>query len=212
MDTLAILRRGPVMPVMVIQSVDEALQVTRALLAGGINTFEITLRTPAALDGVRELVNAFPDALIGVGTVRDARQLDAALTAGARFAVSPGLPAALLPALAANQVPFLPGVATPTEAMNAFDAGFHALKLFPAEAVGGIPLLKSLHSPLPDIVFCPTGGIHAANAAAYLALPNVACVGGSWLAPADLVKAQDWRAITALAVAASAQSEQVQSP
>lgn len=211
MDTLAILKRGPVMPVMVIQSVDEALQVTRALLAGGINTFEITLRTPAALDGVRELVTAFPDALIGVGTVRDARQLEAALKAGARFAVSPGLPAALLPALAANRVPFLPGVATPTEAMNAFDAGFHALKLFPAEAVGGIPLLKSLQSPLPDIVFCPTGGIHAANAAAYLALPNVACVGGSWLAPADLVKAQDWRAITALAAAAGVPSGQAQS-
>src|SRR5690606_11104791 len=210
-DTLAILKRGPVMPVMVIQSVDEALQVTRALQDGGINTFEITLRTSAALDGVRELVNAFPQALIGVGTVRDASQLDAALQAGARFAVSPGLLEALLPALTANRVPFLPGVATPTEAMNAFDAGFHALKLFPAEAVGGIPLLKSLQSPLPDIVFCPTGGIHAANAAAYLALPNVACVGGSWLAPADLVKAQDWRAITALAAAAGVPSGQAQS-
>src|SRR5690606_5427419 len=111
-DTLAILKRGPIMPVMVIQSVDEAMQVTAALLAGGINTFEITLRTPAALDGVRELVRAFPQALIGVGTVRNATQLDAAMQAGARFAVSPGLPAALLPALAANQMPFLPGVAT----------------------------------------------------------------------------------------------------
>ena len=207
MDTLAILKRGPVMPVMVIESVDEALQVTRALLDGGINTFEITLRTPAALDGVRELADAFADALIGVGTVRNASQLEAALQAGARFAVSPGLPTALLPALAANRVPFLPGVATATEAMNAFDAGFSALKLFPAEAVGGIALLKSLHSPLPDIVFCPTGGIHAANAAAYLALPNVACVGGSWLAPADLVKAADWQGITALAASAVARAQ-----
>lgn len=206
MDTLAILKRGPVMPVMVIQSVEEALQVTQALMAGGISTFEITLRTPAALDGLREMVNAFPDALIGVGTIRNAGQLDAALQAGARFAVSPGLPAALLPALKANRVPFLPGVATPTEAMNAFDAGFSALKLFPAEAVGGIPLLKSLHSPLPDIVFCPTGGIHAGNVAAYLALPNVACVGGSWLAPADLVQAADWQGITALASEAVARA------
>ena len=206
MDTLAILKRGPVMPVMVIQSVDEALQVTRALLDGGINTFEITLRTPAALDGLRELVRAFPQALIGVGTVRNAAQLDAALQAGACFAVSPGLPAALLPALAANKTPFLPGVATPTEAMNAFDAGFAAQKLFPAEAVGGVPLLKSLHSPLPDIMFCPTGGIHAANAASYLALPNVACVGGSWLAPADLVQAGDWQGITTLAATAVAQA------
>lgn len=198
-NTLEILKRGPVLPVMVIQSVEEGLQLTQALLAGGINTFEITLRTPAALDAVRELVSAFPEALIGVGTVRDAAQLEAAMQAGARFAVSPGLPTALLPAIKANDMPFLPGVASPTEAMNAFDNGFRALKLFPAEAVGGIPLLKSLHSPLPDIVFCPTGGIHAGNAAAYLALPNVACVGGSWIAPADRVQAGDWQAIIALA-------------
>ncbi len=204
LDTLAILRRGPVMPVMVIQSVDEALQLTQALLAGGINTFEVTLRSDVALDGVRELVRAFPDALVGVGTVRNGAQLDAALQAGAAFAVSPGLPTGLLPALKANRVPFLPGIATPTEAMNAFDAGFAVQKLFPAEAVGGIALLKSLHSPLPDIQFCPTGGIHAGNVAQYLALPNVTCVGGSWIAPADLVKAGRWQDITELATAAAA--------
>ncbi|MGB6007567.1 bifunctional 4-hydroxy-2-oxoglutarate aldolase/2-dehydro-3-deoxy-phosphogluconate aldolase [Castellaniella sp.] len=199
MNALELLAYSPVMPVIVIQDTESAVDLARALVTGGIRSLEITLRSPAALDAIRAIRDQVPDALVGVGTVRTPGQLDAALQAGACFGVSPGLTPALARAAQAAGIPFLPGVATASEAMQAADWGFTVQKLFPAEAVGGAALLKAWHGPLPDLRFCPTGGIHAGNAAGYLALPNVGCVGGSWLTPAQAVAERDWDAITQLA-------------
>ncbi|WP_026349993.1 bifunctional 4-hydroxy-2-oxoglutarate aldolase/2-dehydro-3-deoxy-phosphogluconate aldolase [Bordetella sp. FB-8] len=204
MDALSLLQQSPVMPVIVIKELDSAVDLARALVAGGIRSLEVTLRSDAALEAIRAIAAEVPDAIVGVGTVRNAAQLEAALKAGARFAISPGLTPDLAAAARALPVPFLPGVATPAEAMWAADCGFAVQKLFPAEAVGGRALLKALAGPLPDLKYCPTGGISLANAADYLALPNVLCVGGSWLTPEAAVAARDWPAITALARAASA--------
>ena len=199
MDALNLLRQGPVMPVIVVNDAAVAVDLARALVAGGIRTLEITLRTKAALAAMRRIRDEVPDAIVGAGTVRTRAHLEAALDAGAQFGISPGLTPELAAAARAANVPFIPGIATPSEAMHAQDEGFHILKLFPAEAVGGVRLLKSLAGPLPELRFCPTGGIDINNAPNYLALPNVLAVGGSWLTPDDAIAAQDWDRITALA-------------
>lgn len=199
MNALELLTHSPVMPVIVIQDTESAVALAQALVAGGIRSLEITLRSPAALDAIRAIRDQVPDALVGVGTVRTPRQLDDALQAGASFGVSPGLTSTLAQAARSAGIPFLPGVATASEAMQAAEWGFTVQKLFPAEAAGGVALLKSWHGPLPELMFCPTGGIHAGNAASYLTLPNVGCVGGSWLTPAQAVANQEWDAITQLA-------------
>ncbi|MYN13430.1 bifunctional 4-hydroxy-2-oxoglutarate aldolase/2-dehydro-3-deoxy-phosphogluconate aldolase [Pusillimonas sp. TS35] len=206
MNALELLQHSPVMPVIVIKEIDSAVDLARALVAGGIRSLEITLRSDAALDAIRMIADAVPDALVGVGTVRSPGQLDDALRAGAKFGVSPGLTPELARAAAQVDIPFLPGVATPSEAMYAAEHGFTELKLFPAEAVGGIGLLKALYGPLPELSFCPTGGINAVNAAQYMALPNVKCVGGSWIIPDSAVTGRQWDTITALARQACALS------
>lgn len=199
MNALELLQQSPVMPVIVINDLDTAVDLARALVDGGVRSLEITLRSDAALQAISLIRLAIPEALVGVGTVRNTQQLAAAIKAGAQFAVSPGLTPELAHAARQAGIPFLPGVATPSESMYAADQGFAVQKLFPAEAVGGIKLLKALYGPFADIVFCPTGGINAANAAQYLALPNVKCVGGSWLTPDALVAEKKWSAITELA-------------
>jgi 2-dehydro-3-deoxyphosphogluconate aldolase/(4S)-4-hydroxy-2-oxoglutarate aldolase len=199
MNALELLQQSPVMPVIVINDLDTAADLARALVAGGVRSLEITLRSDFALQAITLISAEVPDALVGVGTVRSAQQLEAAINAGARFGVSPGLTPEIAQAARESGLPFLPGVATPSEAMYAADQGFTVQKLFPASAVGGVALLKALYGPLPDIMFCPTGGINAGNARDYLSLPNVGCVGGSWLTPEAAVAATDWSAITALA-------------
>ena len=195
---------GPVIPVIVIEDAAHALPLARALLAGGVEVLEITLRTPAALAAIAAIARDCPQAIVGAGTVRNARDAAAASEAGARFAVSPGFTPAVAAGCHAAGLPLLPGVASASELMQATEAGFTFLKFFPAEAAGGVAMLKAWASPFPDATFCPTGGIGAANAVDYLALANVRCVGGSWIVPAASVAAGDWDAITALARAAAA--------
>lgn len=200
-----ILRRAPVVPVIVVHDVAHAVPLAEALVAGGLPVLEVTLRTPAGLAAVSAMRRAVPEAIVGVGTLTGAPQFAAARDAGAQFGVSPGLTSELLAASReAADWPYLPGVMTPSEALHARTAGFHHLKLFPAVQAGGIDMLKALHSVFPDLLFCPTGGISQQNAAGFLALPNVACVGGSWVVPAQLVQAGDWQAIRQLAAAAAA--------
>jgi 2-dehydro-3-deoxyphosphogluconate aldolase/(4S)-4-hydroxy-2-oxoglutarate aldolase len=195
---------APVVPVLTIETVEIALPLARALLAGGLPVLEITLRTLAALEVIRALAGELEGAIVGAGTVLTPAQYQAAERAGARFVVSPGATPALLEAAAASAVPFLPGAATAGEVMRLSEQGYHRLKFFPAEPAGGIAYLQALASPLPEVRFCPTGGIDAARAKAYLKLPNVLCVGGSWVAPGELVSAGDWAKITGLARAAAA--------
>lgn len=204
MTIAEICRRAPVVPVLVVQEVADAAPLARALVAGGLPALEVTLRTPVALDVMRAMADAAPDAVVGAGTLRTPADVRAAVDAGARFGVSPGFSAAVIDAAAEAGLPMLPGVATPTEAMAAAERGLDILKFFPAEANGGIPVLQAWAGPLAGLSFCPTGGIGPTNAAGYLALSNVLCVGGSWVAPADKVKAGDWDGITALARAAAA--------
>jgi 2-dehydro-3-deoxyphosphogluconate aldolase / (4S)-4-hydroxy-2-oxoglutarate aldolase len=199
-----LLTLAPVVPVLVIESVGVALPLARALLAGGLPVLEITLRTPAALEVIRALVGELEGAVVGAGTVLTPAQYRDAERAGARFVVSPGATPLLLEAAAASPVPFLPGAATAGEVMRLLEHGCRCLKFFPAEPAGGIAYLKALASPLPEARFCPTGGIDAARALSYLSLPNVLCVGGSWIAPGDAVAAGDWPRITGLARAAAA--------
>jgi len=204
MNPLELASHGPVIPVIVIDRLDDAVPMARALVAGGVRVLEVTLRTSVALAAIEAIAKAVPDAVVGAGTVRNAADVRAARGAGARFIVSPGYTPAIGAACRDADIALLPGVATATEAMLAHDDGFAFLKLFPATAVGGIPLLKALAGPLADIAFCPTGGITPETAPQFLALPNVKVVGGSWLTPADAMKAGDWDRITALAKAASA--------
>lgn len=204
MNALKLLQQSPVMPVIVIKDIDTAVDLARALVAGGIRSLEVTLRSEVALQAIKAISDAVPEALVGVGTVRTPAQLEAAMKAGAKFGVSPGLTPELAKAVSHAGIPFLPGIATASESMFAADQGFAVQKLFPAEAVGGKALLKALYGPLPDIMFCPTGGINAANAAQYMALPNVGCVGGSWLTPDAAVAGRQWDVITALAKEACA--------
>jgi len=200
----AVMRAAPVMPVIVLDRVTDAVPLARALVAGGIRVLEVTLRTAAALESVRAIRAEVPEALVGVGTITTPAELDAAQAAGAVFGVSPGASPSLLRAIAASGLPFLPGVMTPSEVIAARDAGFDAMKLFPAAQAGGIGMLKALGGPFPGLVFCPTGGIDAGLAPSFLALSNVLCVGGSWLAPKALVEAGDWVAIERLAREAAA--------
>ncbi|KAB8187056.1 bifunctional 4-hydroxy-2-oxoglutarate aldolase/2-dehydro-3-deoxy-phosphogluconate aldolase [Microbispora catharanthi] len=195
---------APVVPVVVLDDAESAVPLARALVAGGLPVIEVTLRTPVALDAIRRIAAEVPEAVIGAGTVRSPEDVEAAAGAGARFLVSPGTTPGLLAAMLASGVPFLPGVATATEAMTLAERGVRELKFFPAEPAGGVAYLKSLGGPLPDVRFCPTGGITPSNAPAYLALPNVGCVGGSWLTPRSLVTAGDFARIEKLASEAAA--------
>ena len=196
----------PVIPVLQFADPAAAVEVVRALVGGGLSIIEVTLRTTAALAAIRQISVEVPDAVVGAGTIRDPEQAMAAIGAGARFLVAPGVTPRLVQAAERWPVPFLPGVATASEAMALADLGYRHLKFFPAEASGGAAALAALAGPLPDIAFCPTGGIDATRAPAYLALANVFAVGGSWVAPAAMVGAGDWSAITALARTAAALS------
>jgi 2-dehydro-3-deoxyphosphogluconate aldolase/(4S)-4-hydroxy-2-oxoglutarate aldolase len=191
------------MPVIVLDRVDDAVPLAEALMSGGIRVLEVTMRTPAALDSVRAIRAALPDALVGVGTITSVADLDSARAAGARFGVSPGTTPDLLAHARGWSFPFLPGVMTPSDVMRAIEAGFAAMKLFPARQAGGVEMLKALGGPFPQVRFCPTGGIDADSAASYLALPNVVCVGGSWLSPPALVARKDWTEIRRRAEAAA---------
>ena len=190
---------GPVIPVIVIERTEDAVPLAKAILAGGVKVLEITLRTPDALAAINLIAKQVPDAVLAAGTVTTPEQWEAAARAGARFAVSPGLTPRLIEAAGSATIPLLPGVATASELMIAMDAGFECFKFFPAQQSGGIGMLKALCGPFPQAVFCPTGGITAENAPDYLSLPNVACVGGSWLTPARLIQRGQWADITALA-------------
>ena len=205
MNPLEIASYGPVIPVIVIEREADALPLARALLAGGVRVLEITLRTSAALPAIEAIARALPEAIVGAGTVLNAEDARRAKEAGALFAVSPGYTHAVGEACRALGLPLLPGVATSGEIMAALADGYDFLKLFPAQAVGGLSLLKAWASPFGAVGFCPTGGITAQTAADYLALPNVRCVGGSWLTPPDAVRAGDWACITQLAKATQVQ-------
>ncbi len=194
-----VLNAGPVMPVMVIQNLDDAVPLAQALVAGGIKVLEITLRTPIALEAIKLISDSVKDAIVGAGTITTPEQLRAAEAAGAVFAISPGLTPTLLAAAQTGNIALIPGIATLSELMMGMEFGLDHFKFFPAEAAGGIPMLKAIAGPMPQITFCPTGGISPDNYLAYLALGNVACVGGSWLAPADAVKAKNWAKVTELA-------------
>ncbi len=194
-----ILQQGPVVPVMVIDDLSSAVPLARALVAGGIRVLEITLRTPVAIDAIRQIAAEVDGAIVGAGTVLTPDQFRACREAGSRFVISPGLTPNLLGAAQDAGIPLIPGIATISELMMGMEYGLDAFKFFPAEAAGGIPMLKAIAGPIPQIQFCPTGGITPANYRDYLALKNVSCVGGSWLAPADKVRAGDFAAVTALA-------------
>jgi 2-dehydro-3-deoxyphosphogluconate aldolase/(4S)-4-hydroxy-2-oxoglutarate aldolase len=204
MNALELLLEGPVMPVIVVRDAAVAVDLAIALTSGGIRTLEVTLRTSAAFAAIRLIRDAVPGAIVGAGTVLNRAQWERAVDAGAQFGVSPGLTSEVASAARSANLPFLPGVGTATEALRAHDEGFSVQKLFPAEAIGGRSLLKALYGPFPDLRFCPTGGINPENALDYLALPNVVCVGGSWLVPDEAVENRDWLRITRLARAAAA--------
>lgn len=190
---------APVIPVLTIADLDTAVPLARALTAGGLCVLEITLRTPAALAAIQQMRQAVPQAIVGVGTLTRAVDFAAAGRVGAQFGVTPGLTPELAAAARGARFPLLPGVMTPTELITARSLGFDVLKLFPAQQAGGVAMLKALGGPFPDVSFCPTGGITRAAAPDYLALPNVVCVGGSWVAPEAMIAARDWTGIEALA-------------
>jgi 2-dehydro-3-deoxyphosphogluconate aldolase/(4S)-4-hydroxy-2-oxoglutarate aldolase len=198
----SILRLAPVVAVVTIEDANAAVPLARALLGGGVHAIEVTLRTPAALDAIRAIAGESPQAAVGAGTVLSAADFVAAAAAGAKFAVSPGATPALIDAADKSPLPWLPGAATASEAMALAERGYNLQKFFPAQAAGGVDCLRSLGGPLPQVRFCPTGGITVHNAPDYLRLPNVVCVGGSWLTPDALVRAGDWEGIAALARAA----------
>lgn len=203
-DTLELAAHGPVIPVMVLDRVADAVPLARALVAGGVRVLEVTLRTPMALQCIEAIARAVPEAIVGAGTLRSAADARAARDAGSVFGVSPGYTAQVAAACADAGLPLLPGVATASEVMAAMAGGLRFLKFFPATAAGGIPMLKALAGPFPDIAFCPTGGITPQTAPQFLALPNVKVCGGSWLTPPDAVAAGDWGRITQLARDAAA--------
>jgi 2-dehydro-3-deoxyphosphogluconate aldolase / (4S)-4-hydroxy-2-oxoglutarate aldolase len=195
---------APVIPVVVVRDLADAVPLARALVAGGLPAIEVTLRTPVARDAIAAIAEQVPEAVVGAGTVTRPEHAGAAVAAGARFLVSPGWTPALLDAMRTSGVPFLPGVSTTSEVVALLEQGVTDLKFFPAEAAGGTAYLKSLAGPLPQARFCPTGGIALDSAPAYLALPNVACVGGSWMLPEAAVRAGDWDRVEALAREAAA--------
>ncbi|EKX60233.1 bifunctional 4-hydroxy-2-oxoglutarate aldolase/2-dehydro-3-deoxy-phosphogluconate aldolase [Streptomyces ipomoeae] len=200
----SVLDLAPVVPVVVIEDAADAVPLARALVAGGLPAVEVTLRTSAALDAVRAITAEVPTAVVGVGTVISPEHVTESSAAGARFLVSPGWTDVLLEAMRASGVPFLPGVSTVSEVVALLERGVREMKFFPAEAAGGTAYLKSIAGPLPQARFCPTGGIGPAGAPEYLALPNVGCVGGTWMLPADAVAARDWGRVEALAREAAA--------
>jgi 2-dehydro-3-deoxyphosphogluconate aldolase / (4S)-4-hydroxy-2-oxoglutarate aldolase len=202
-DIAAIASRAPVIPVLTIERVADAVPLARALVKGGLPVLEVTLRTPVALEALRAMAAEVPEAVLGAGTVLNAEQLDQAKRAGARFLVSPGCTQVLAEAARDSGLPFLPGVQTVSEAMALSDQGFRLMKFFPADQAGGLGWLKAVAAPLAGLKFCPTGGIGADTASYYLALPNVACIGGSWVAPRDAVAAGDWQKVERLAAAAA---------
>ncbi|MEU2909241.1 bifunctional 4-hydroxy-2-oxoglutarate aldolase/2-dehydro-3-deoxy-phosphogluconate aldolase [Streptomyces massasporeus] len=199
----SVLDLAPVVPVVVIEDAADAVPLARALVAGGLPAIEVTLRTPAALEAIREIAREVPGAVVGAGTVIRPEQVVEAVAAGSRFLVSPGWTDVLLDAMRASGVPFLPGVSTASEVVALLERGVREMKFFPAQAAGGTAYLKSLSGPLPQARFCPTGGIGPVSAPDYLALPNVGCVGGSWMLPPDAVAARDWGRVEELARAAA---------
>ena len=203
MNLRDLLRISPVIPVLTVTRLEHAAPLAQALVRGGIRVLEVTLRTACALDAITEMREMAPSAVVGAGTLTRADDFAAVQRAGAQFAVTPGLTPDLMFGAGETRLPLLPGVMTPTELIAARAAGFRACKLFPALQAGGVGMLKALAGPFPDVVFCPTGGITRANAAEFLAQPNVLCVGGSWLAPRELVDAGNWGAIEELARDAS---------
>jgi len=203
MTLLDIMRTSPVIPVIAIDNPDHAVPLAKALVAGGIRVLEVTLRTEHGLPAIRAMAEQVPDAIIGVGTLTQPDEFRAARDAGAVFGVSPGLTPSLVDAAKSSGLPLLPGVMTPSEVMSAREAGFRQLKLFPAVPAGGVGMLNAIAGPLPDVTFCPTGGISQETAAKFLECKNVACVGGSWLTPKEALKNGDWGVITELAAAAS---------
>ena len=199
---IRLFKTARIIPVITLDRVDDAVPLARALIAGGVRTLEITLRTAAAVEAAKAIMAAVPDAIVGMGTVLNAADLSRAASIGARFALSPGATPELLDAAAASDMPFVPGIATASELMAALARGFGLCKFFPALQVGGIPALRALAGPLPQARFCPTGGIGQANAAEWLAEPNVVAVGGSWICPTADIKAGNWNKITDLAARA----------
>jgi 2-dehydro-3-deoxyphosphogluconate aldolase / (4S)-4-hydroxy-2-oxoglutarate aldolase len=203
LTSLDVMRDAPVIPVIVLHDVAHAVPLARALVAGGIRMLEVTLRTPVALECIARIAKEVPEAVAGAGTVRSAADAQAAAKAGAKFAVSPGFTNVVGQACRDAGLALLPGVATGSEIMMAQEAGYTQLKFFPAMQAGGPAMLKAWSGPFFDVQFCPTGGVSESNAKEFLALPNVVCVGGSWLTPADAMASGDWARITALAAAAS---------
>ena len=203
MNLLEIMRASPVIPVIAIDDIRHAVPMAQALVDGGIRVLEVTLRTRHGLAAIRAIAEQVPDAIVGVGTLTRAEDFAAARDAGAVFGVSPGLTTDLIQASRASGLPLLPGVMTPSEVMAAREAGFFQLKLFPAVPAGGVGMLNAIAGPLPDVLFCPTGGISQDTAPQFLACKNVACVGGSWLTPKELLAAGDWDGVLALAKAAA---------
>ncbi|MFJ3206499.1 bifunctional 4-hydroxy-2-oxoglutarate aldolase/2-dehydro-3-deoxy-phosphogluconate aldolase [Streptomyces flaveolus] len=199
----SVLDLAPVVPVVVVDDLADAVPLARALVAGGLPAIEVTLRTPVAVDAIRAITEEVPGAVVGAGTVITPEQVGEVVAAGARFLVSPGWTDALLEAMRGSGVPFLPGVSTTSEVVALLERGVREMKFFPAEAAGGTAYLKALAAPLPQARFCPTGGIGPASAPDYLALPNVGCVGGSWMLPKDAVAGRDWARVEALARAAA---------
>ncbi|MGA5419063.1 bifunctional 4-hydroxy-2-oxoglutarate aldolase/2-dehydro-3-deoxy-phosphogluconate aldolase [Streptomyces lavendulocolor] len=199
----SVLDHAPVLPVVVVEDAADAVPLARALVAGGLPAIEVTLRTPAALDAIRAIAAEVPGAVVGAGTVVSGRGVADAVGAGARFLVSPGWTGGLLDAMEASGVPFLPGVSTASEVVALLERGVRDMKFFPAQAAGGTAYLRSLAGPLPQARFCPTGGISAASAPDYLRLPNVGCVGGTWMLPGDALAGRDWTRVEALARQAS---------
>jgi len=203
-NTLSLASYGPVIPVIVIQRLQDAVPLAEALVAGGVRVLEVTLRTPVALQAMEAMARAVPQAIVGAGTLRSPADVRAARDAGCQFGVSPGFTDTIGAACQAADLPLLPGVSTASEVMQANAAGYQFLKLFPATAVGGVNLLKALGGPFPDVAFCPTGGITLETAPQFLSLANVKVCGGSWLTPQDAIDAGDWARITQLAKQAAA--------
>lgn len=204
MTSSSVLDLAPVVPVVVLQDAADAVPLARALVAGGLPAIEVTLRTAAALDAIKAIAAEVPGAVVGAGTMISARNVSDTVAAGARFLVSPGWTDALLDAMKASGVPFLPGVSTTSDVVALLERGVSEMKFFPAEAAGGTAYLKALSAPLPQARFCPTGGISLTSAPSYLTLPNVGCVGGSWMVPGGAVAAKDWARVERLASEAAA--------
>lgn len=203
MTLLEIMRTSPVIPVIAIDKIEQAVPLAKALVAGGIRVLEVTLRTEHGLAAIRAMSEQVPEAIVGVGTLTRPEEFTAARDAGAVFGVSPGLTPCIIEAAKSSGLPLLPGVMTPSEIMVAREAGFRQLKLFPAVPAGGVGMLNAIAGPLSDVTFCPTGGISQETASQFLACKNVACVGGSWLTPKSAMKAGEWQLVTELAIAAS---------